>query len=135
MCNGAFRARSGWRIRQAAVKTTKHPAGLDLCAAQPVVRPRSAWSMLMTLAGQTAGSDFVPNEQAATAAAEALLADAAAQVRSWVPADGRNANVDREQRATHGLAWLATYVEAVRQIVAYAERLEAAGQFGEFEQP
>ena len=32
---------------------------------------------------------------------------------------------DREQRATHGLAWLATYVEAVRQLTAYAERMQA----------
>ena len=35
--------------------------------------------------------------------------------------------LDREQRATHGLAWLATYVEAVRQLTAYAERLSEAG--------
>lgn len=41
---------------------------------------------------------------------------------------------DREQRATHGLAWLATYVEAIRQLAAYAERLQAAGSFGETEE-
>ena len=41
---------------------------------------------------------------------------------------------DREQRATHGLAWLATYVEALRQLAAYAERLAADGNFGEVEQ-
>ena len=35
--------------------------------------------------------------------------------------------LDREQRATHGLAWLATYVEAVRQLAAYAERMQRAG--------
>ena len=34
---------------------------------------------------------------------------------------------DREQRATHGLAWLATYVEAVRQLAAYAERMAGEG--------
>ena len=34
---------------------------------------------------------------------------------------------DREQRATHGLAWLATYVEAIRQLGAYAERMHEAG--------
>ena len=39
--------------------------------------------------------------------------------------DGRAVSraLDREQRATHGLAWLATYVEALRQLAAYAERL------------
>ena len=35
---------------------------------------------------------------------------------------------DREQRATHGLAWLATYVEAVRQLAAYAERMTGAAR-------
>ena len=33
----------------------------------------------------------------------------------------------------HGLAWLATYVEALRQLASYAERMQAAGQFGEVE--
>ena len=42
--------------------------------------------------------------------------------------------LDREQRATHGLAWLATYVEAVRQLAAYAERMQAAGGLGEIEE-
>ena len=38
---------------------------------------------------------------------------------------------DREQRATHGLAWLATYVEALCQLASYAERMQAAGRLGE----
>jgi len=41
---------------------------------------------------------------------------------------------DREQRATHGLAWLATYVEALRQLAAYAERLAADDNLGEVEE-
>jgi (2S)-methylsuccinyl-CoA dehydrogenase len=41
--------------------------------------------------------------------------------------------LDREQRATHGLAWLATYVEAVRQLAAYAERMNADGRLTEIE--
>ncbi len=41
---------------------------------------------------------------------------------------------DREQRATHGLAWLATYVEAVRQLAAYTERMTEAGTLGEIEE-
>ena len=41
---------------------------------------------------------------------------------------------DREQRATHGLAWLATYVESVRQLAAYAERMHAGGSLGEIEE-
>ena len=41
---------------------------------------------------------------------------------------------DREQRATHGLAWIATYVELVRQLAAYTERMQAAGALGEIEE-
>jgi (2S)-methylsuccinyl-CoA dehydrogenase len=70
-----------------------------------------------------------------TAAAEALLADATHKVRERVTTDGRPVGrlFDREQRATHGLAWIATYVEAVRQLAAYAGRLSEAGRLGEIE--
>ena len=39
----------------------------------------------------------------------------------------------REQSAIHGLAWLATYVEAIRQLSAYTSRLCKDGAFGELE--
>ena len=69
----------------------------------------------------------------ATQEADALLAEATAAVRRRVMVDERmvDALLDREQRATHGLAWLATYVESVRQLAAYAERMQAAGGLGE----
>jgi (2S)-methylsuccinyl-CoA dehydrogenase len=72
----------------------------------------------------------------AAQAMEALLADATAKVRERVVTEGRLAPrlLDREQRAAHGLSWLATYVEAVRQLAAYTERLSGAGQFGETEE-
>src|SRR2546427_778322 len=38
--------------------------------------------------------------------------------------------LDREQIAAHGLAWMATYVEALRQIRAWAVRLDEDGAFG-----
>jgi len=68
-------------------------------------------------------------------AAEGLLADATLRVRDRVMADGKAQSklLDREQRAAHGLAWLATYVEALRQLAAYAERMQAEGLFGEIE--
>ena len=71
----------------------------------------------------------------ATAVLDALLADATAKVRERVSSKGQvdGARFDREQRATHGLAWLATYVEAVRQLAAYAERMSQAGKLGEIE--
>src|SRR5215469_6077214 len=42
--------------------------------------------------------------------------------------------LDREQRATHGLAWLATYVEALRQMTRWGRHLEQEKKFGEIEQ-
>ncbi|KAA5603364.1 acyl-CoA dehydrogenase family protein [Blastochloris sulfoviridis] len=79
--------------------------------------------------------DIVAAAAAAAAAMDQLLADATSAVRARVSADGRlsSAALDREQRATHGLAWLATYVEAVRQLAAYAGRMQDAGRFGETE--
>ena len=41
--------------------------------------------------------------------------------------------LEREQHAVHGLAWLATYVEALRQIHAWAQRLGDRRRLGELE--
>jgi (2S)-methylsuccinyl-CoA dehydrogenase len=38
-----------------------------------------------------------------------------------------------EQHAAHGLAWLATYVEAIRQVHGWARRIEQHGRLGELE--
>jgi (2S)-methylsuccinyl-CoA dehydrogenase len=82
-----------------------------------------------------AGHDLVTLARGAVAAVEAILADATAKVRERVTVDGRvvSRSFDREQRATHGLAWLATYVEAVRQLAAYAERMQANRRLSEVE--
>jgi (2S)-methylsuccinyl-CoA dehydrogenase len=71
----------------------------------------------------------------AVGAVEALFADARRAVADRVTVDGRPVGrvFDREQRATHGLAWLATYVEALRQLESYAQRLSDTGSFGETE--
>ncbi len=77
----------------------------------------------------------------------ALLSDAsrAADVYAARAADGARAALggksgkadrgafDREQHAAHGLAWIATYAETLRQTAAWAERLDADGRFGETE--
>lgn len=50
--------------------------------------------------------------------------------------DGRRVNLqalDQHQTRAHGLAWLATYVEALRQALAWAVRLNATGAMGELE--
>ncbi|HXW23628.1 MAG TPA: acyl-CoA dehydrogenase family protein [Xanthobacteraceae bacterium] len=82
------------------------------------------------------GRDLVANAHAAASAAEGLLADATLAVRRRVAVDGRVSGrlIDREQRATHGLAWIATYAQAVRQLAAYAERMRAAGRLGAIEE-
>ncbi len=71
----------------------------------------------------------------ALAPLEALLGQAIAGVRTRVSEGGRlsAAVMEREQRAVHGLAWLATYVQALREMGAYARRLGAEGRFGEVE--
>ena len=68
--------------------------------------------------------------------AEGLLAAAKTSVAEMVSVDGKisSAALDREQRATHGLAWLATYIEALRQMLRWGRNLEEAKTFGEIEQ-
>ncbi len=82
-----------------------------------------------------AGPELIAAISQGVAAAEALLDDARRAVAARVTVDTRpiSAAFEREQRATHGLAWLATYVEAVRQLTAYAQRLVETGRLGETE--
>jgi len=91
----------------------------------PATAPRSAGK-----------SDLIELAQKASASLDALLAEATAKVRTQVTVEGRVVGrlFDREQRATHGLAWLATYVEAVRQLASYAGRLTGEGTLGELEE-
>jgi (2S)-methylsuccinyl-CoA dehydrogenase len=92
--------------------------------------------MLDKAQDRDAGAQLVARAREATQAAEAVLADATLAVRQRVTVDNRMDDrlLDREQRATHGLAWLATYVEAVRQLASYAERMQARGGLGEIEE-
>ena len=73
---------------------------------------------------------------AAVAPAEALLTKATTSVRNMVSEDGRvsGAKLEQNQNAAHGLAWLATYVEALRQMQKWATNLKDDGKFGEMEQ-
>jgi (2S)-methylsuccinyl-CoA dehydrogenase len=66
---------------------------------------------------------------AGLAAAEEVLAAAKRAVGTRAKADG----IDAHQFAAHGLAWMATYVEALRQTLAWIDRLAAAGRLGETE--
>ena len=70
------------------------------------------------------------------AAAETYYLAVKQAVAGKVMADGRVDAValERDQFAAHGLAWTATYVEALRQLLHWSEALEAEGRFGEMEQ-
>jgi len=69
-------------------------------------------------------------------AVETLLARASASLRERLSEGGRlsAAKIEREQHAAHGLAWLATYVEAIKQLGGHARRMSAEGRFGETEE-
>ncbi|MAM93120.1 acyl-CoA dehydrogenase family protein [Parvibaculum sp.] len=85
--------------------------------------------------GKVLLDDLLPLTASAVEAAGTLLASAKAAVFAKVAKDGKvsAALVEKEQFAAHGLAWLATYVEALRQLNAYAARMEGEGRLGEFE--
>ncbi len=92
----------------------------------------------MSLAASTmpAEKELIGTLSQAVDAVDALFADARRAVAERVVRDGRAVAraLDREQRATHGLAWFATYVEALRQLASYVQRLSAIGNFGEVEE-
>jgi len=79
--------------------------------------------------------DLLTLTGAAVAPVADLLDIATARMRDTVSVDGRvsAAKLEENQVAAHGLAWLATYVESLRQMQAWAEKLTADGQFGEIE--
>ncbi|MCR8724303.1 acyl-CoA dehydrogenase family protein [Frigidibacter sp. ROC022] len=80
-------------------------------------------------------AELLAATSAALPAVDAALASATAALRSRVAPSGRveAALLESFQDEAHGLAWLATYAEALRQLSAWAGRLEEQGKFGEVE--
>ena len=80
-------------------------------------------------------SDLLSKGREASHSVETLLARATETVRARVSADGRlsPALLETEQRAAHGLAWLATYAEAIRELAAWGERLAHESRLTETE--
>ena len=72
----------------------------------------------------------------AVPAAEEVCGIAKDKLLNLVSANGKviNALVDDHQTAAHGFAWVATYVESLRQMQRWAEALTASQQFSEVEQ-
>jgi (2S)-methylsuccinyl-CoA dehydrogenase len=96
----------------------------------------------MTISGKTVSSrgdavlaDIVALAAQASVAAEQLGAKATSVMKAQLSKDGRvsGALLDREQHAAHGFAWLFTYVQAIKQMSAYAERMQREGRLGELE--
>ncbi|MEM7749527.1 MAG: acyl-CoA dehydrogenase family protein [Pseudomonadota bacterium] len=76
-------------------------------------------------------ADPLANAEGVLSEAERLLGHAKRSVKDKV---GSNSAADEYQEVTHGIAWLATYVEALRQLHGWAERIHSEQNFGEFEQ-
>ena len=81
-------------------------------------------------------SDLLGSAGRAVEAADKLLEQAKDAVSEKVMTDGRvdSQKLEIEQTAAHGLSWMATYVESLRQMHKWGEKLTEEGNFGEFEQ-
>lgn len=73
--------------------------------------------------------------EAALPDAEALFDQAREALRTRVTVGGKVSAtaLEHHQFAAHALSWLATYTEALRQMRAWAGRLDGEGRFGEME--
>lgn len=69
-------------------------------------------------------------------AVDNILANAKAALRTMVTENDRISGklIEAHQTAAHGVAWLATYAQALHQMQNWADRLEADEKFGEVEQ-
>ena len=78
-------------------------------------------------------AQLLKSAERALDAADAFLRAARRHLHRRIAPDGRidPALLDREQTAAHGFAWMATYVEALRQLHGWAARLDGAGAFGD----
>ncbi|MBR9767130.1 MAG: acyl-CoA dehydrogenase family protein [Paracoccaceae bacterium] len=74
--------------------------------------------------------------QQALESLDTLFEAAKETVKSLVSKDGRVSSglMEQHQAAAHGLSWLATYHESMRQMQNWATKLSDAGEFGEAEQ-
>ena len=73
--------------------------------------------------------------EAALPEVEALFSKAREELRGRVTVAGKvsAAALEEHQFAAHTLAWLATYTESLRQLQAWATRLQSDGKFGAME--
>lgn len=88
-----------------------------------------------TMTGQPLLGDLLTLASDALPEVEALFETARSALKERVTTDGKVSSkaLEEEQFAAHALSWLATYVESLRQMRAWAGRLETEGRFGEME--
>ena len=94
----------------------------------------------MTVASETCRlesslPDLIPLLDFAAEAASSLRDRCREAVAGKVSQGGKidGEALEREQHAAHGLAWIATYAEALNQVASYAHRMSDEGRFGEME--
>jgi (2S)-methylsuccinyl-CoA dehydrogenase len=89
----------------------------------------------LTERGAPNSAELISQCEAAAQAALMLRDRAIEAVRAKVAAGGKidNEALEREQHAAHGLAFLATYAQAIRELADYARRIDGEGRFGEME--
>ena len=92
--------------------------------------------MTAAIAIKTEPANWTTDAREAFDAVEKLYQEALASLRTRQSRDGRIANdlFEADQHAAHGLAWFATYVQGLRELIAYAERLQDEGAYGETEE-
>ncbi len=80
--------------------------------------------------------DLLELTDAAMSPIDELLTKAKERVSDLVKTDGRvsGALIEQHQTASHGLAWLATYAQALQEMNKWAHKLKNQGAFGELEQ-
>ena len=85
---------------------------------------------------QVVMSDLLNLTQAALGPVQDILGKAKTGVKGLVETQGRVSGtlIEQHQTAAHGLAWLATYVQALQQMDKWARGLNAKGALGEAEQ-
>ena len=83
--------------------------------------------MAFSIVRSEPGQDLLDLTAQAVEAVDVLFSAARSSVRNLVATNGKIdlARLDQEQHAAHGLAWLKVYVEALREMRQWAERLKA----------
>ncbi len=90
----------------------------------------------MTMQTTPVLADLLALTAAALPAVQDITTRAKDAVRAMV-VDGDRVSarlIEENQTAAHGLAWLATYAQALEQMQGWATKLDASGRFGEVEQ-